>query len=155
MAFGEVESLTRSIDYPNSGSGKAISAMNDKKIDKKNRKQKHTIAKSMADLTQHPSFASGRLAAFSRRASGSFRWQFTHLSIPHPKTTQGVGKAGKRRICTFGTGKDFASGWHRERRWMNYKSALGASSNGLSPFGLPSHLVPLAQRSITIHPHND
>jgi hypothetical protein len=41
MAFGEVESLTRSIDYPNSGSGKAISAMNDKKIDKKKTENKN------------------------------------------------------------------------------------------------------------------
>ena len=31
---------------------------------------------------------------------------------------------------------------------MNYKYAMGASSSGLPPFSLPSHLVPLAQRSI-------
>lgn len=31
---------------------------------------------------------------------------------------------------------------------MNYKYALGASRGGLPPFSLPSHLIPLAQRSI-------
>jgi hypothetical protein len=33
--------------------------------------------------------------------SGAFRPQFTYLNILHPKTAQGVGQAGKRRICIF------------------------------------------------------
>jgi hypothetical protein len=105
MAFGEVESLTRSIDYPNSGSGKAISAMNDKKIDKQ--KQKTKTYNSQKYGRPHPA-PIVRLWATRRFLQACFRQ--LQVAVHPPEYSSPEDHSG----CREGWQKAHLHIWHRE-----------------------------------------